>query len=206
MSIKVDTRGKLCPLPLMMLRKAIKENPEESEYEIWTDNEISCSNLQDFIKRQGFQKEVTQEEGYTSIRVNTGGQSISPRVPAAEEKKRSNANSSEGFRVVQLRSDKMGRGDDELGGVLMMAFLNALKEQDTLPTHIICYNSGVKLAMNGNETATILQELHAKGVEIIVCGTCVNYYDIRESLALGIISNMFDIVEILSAADSIVCP
>lgn len=201
MSITVDTRGKLCPLPLILFRKAIKEHPEERDFEVLTDNKISCANLIDFIQQHQF--------NYTEEHVNAETTRLLVTVPKQAPEtapEHTSTRPERGIRVLQLRSDVMGDGDEKLGGILILAYLNALKELDEKPTHIICYNSGAKLATRGHDASQSLLQLQALGIEVIVCGTCANYYGITDELALGKISNMLTIAELLQQADHIVTP
>lgn len=205
MAIEVDTRGKLCPLPLIMLKQAIEAHPNEHVFMVLTDNPTSCSNLKDFIQDHGFPFTLEEREGYTAISVEiteerspVSRQAVLPRqVPQPSES---------GKATVQIGSQRMGDGADELGDVLMLSFLNALLGSDRLPKEIICYNSGVLLALKGTATAEKLEELEEKGVNVILCGTCVDYFGIKSDVALGQISNMLTIYEHLSAAQLIIKP
>ncbi len=204
MAITVDTRGKLCPLPLILFRKAVKDHPDEKTFDILTDNQISCGNLMDYIRQNAYR--YTREDsadGVTTLHVTIPTVSTQTVSSTASD---TPPRSLTGKRVVQIRSDIMGQGDNQLGTILILAYLNALKELDRLPTHIICYNSGVKLATKCHEASATLLELHSMGVEVIVCGTCTNYFGITDDLAVGKISNMFTIAELLHAADTIVMP
>ncbi|MDY6121730.1 MAG: sulfurtransferase-like selenium metabolism protein YedF [Porphyromonas sp.] len=206
MAIEIDTRGKLCPLPLIMLRRALKSNPHETCFEVFTDNETSCANLSDFVAQSGFSLQITAEEGFTVLTVDTTGRPVVPNPSDLSDPVVDSVGIRPVVSVIQLRSDKMGRGDDELGDILIQAYLNALKEIEELPTHIICYNSAVLLATRDRNTHVALRGLYESGVEIIVCGTCVDYYDVKDKLAVGQISNMLVIAELLSRADHIVAP
>jgi selenium metabolism protein YedF len=100
----------------------------------------------------------------------------------------------------------MGEGDPQLGTLLMKGFLNALHEQQVLPTHLVFYNSGVKLTTAGSGVSSSLQSLEESGVEILICGTCVDFYEIRDQLVAGKISNMFTITETMAKTGHIVKP
>jgi selenium metabolism protein YedF len=108
--------------------------------------------------------------------------------------------------VVALSDNHMGRGDDILGDVLIRAFLHTLTELRPLPSTIICYNAGVKLAAKDSATLEDLQQLVKAGVDIIVCGTCANYFGLTGQIAAGRISNMYEIVETMAAAGRLVRP
>ena len=102
--------------------------------------------------------------------------------------------------VIAVPQDKMGRGDDELGAVLVKSFFHAVTEQARKPDIMIFYNTGVKLAVTGSDVLEDLKKLEDDGVRILSCGTCLNYFEIKDKLACGSVSNMYDIVEIMSVA------
>lgn len=205
MAITVDTRGKLCPLPLIMLRKAIKEHSEEQRFDVLTDNATACGNLTDFVTQNGFLSQTIECEGYTLLAIDMKGQEGIVKHPSPTPTATASLPSRHGI-VVQLANDVMGGGERQLGELLIQAFLNTLVESDTLPTHVVCYNAGAKLATSTHPAHTALQRLADKGVSIIVCGTCIDYYDLRPILAVGKISNMYVIVETLSQADRVLRP
>ncbi len=100
----------------------------------------------------------------------------------------------------------MGLDDDELGIVLMRSFLHTLTEIDTRPDVLILYNGGVKLAIEGSDVLHDLNALENQGVKVLVCGTCLNFFNLKEKLKVGSISNMYDITETLFKAKKIIRP
>jgi selenium metabolism protein YedF len=106
--------------------------------------------------------------------------------------------------VLVVSSDRMGRGDDELGGILVRSFFHTLGEVDPLPQTILFFNAGVKLACQGSPVLDDLCTLEAEGVEMLVCGTCLGYYEIKDQLAVGQVSNMYDIAEAMLGAGKVV--
>ncbi|MBU4372222.1 MAG: sulfurtransferase-like selenium metabolism protein YedF, partial [Proteobacteria bacterium] len=108
--------------------------------------------------------------------------------------------------VVVLSDNHMGRGDDVLGDVLIRAFIHTLAQLKPLPATIICYNAGVKLAVKDSAVLDDLQQLAQAGVDILVCGTCVNYFGLGDQIAAGRISNMYDILETMAGAARLVRP
>ena len=100
----------------------------------------------------------------------------------------------------------MGRGNDELGDVLMRAFLHTICLEKAKPDVLIFYNTGVKLTVQGSEVLDDLKEMAAAGVELLVCGTCLNYFEIKDQLAVGIVSNMYDIAQTMSRAGRLLTP
>ena len=108
--------------------------------------------------------------------------------------------------VVVLSSDKMGEGDDELGKVLIKGFIYAITQLDKLPKSVLLYNGGVKLSTEGSDSIEDLKELEEKGVEILSCGTCLNFYNLQDKLKVGKVTNMYSIVEEMSGATNIIRP
>ncbi len=108
--------------------------------------------------------------------------------------------------VVQVTSDCMGQGDDTLGKKLMTSFFNVLPEEDAKPKTIILYNTAVRLACEGSEVLDILKDFEKHGVTILCCGTCLNFFELKNKRQVGIESNMFDITRTLLEADHVVKP
>ena len=108
--------------------------------------------------------------------------------------------------VIVFSSDKMGEGDEELGRFLVQALINIIKETEPLPSHLIFYNSGIFLALDGSPLVPSLRELRELGVEILVCGTCLQHFGRKDDLRVGTISNMYAILETMTAAGHVVKP
>ncbi|MGE5419396.1 MAG: sulfurtransferase-like selenium metabolism protein YedF [Chloroflexota bacterium] len=201
----VDTRGQLCPAPLIAAKKALREVAEGETFIILTDNVTSYNNLIRFLKDN--KAEVISEEnnGVWKLTVNkTGGFSSKARV---EDYCRPEvAHFEKGDFVVVISSEKMGEGDDDLGRLLVSNFIKALKDLDKLPGKIIFYNSGVKLAVRGSEQLEHLRQLEKMGVEILLCATCVNHYDLADKIDAGILSNMYTIAEAMASASKVIKP
>ncbi len=198
----IDTRGHLCPTPLIMAKKAITAANAGDELLILSDNATSCQNLMQYLTDLGANPLQTDQgnEFHIAIRVPQH-----KSEPVQAEAYCSTPEASAHY-VVVIKSDKMGQGDDALGSILIRAFINSLKEADRLPTHIILYNAGVKLALKSTDTGESLSDLHGLGIEIIVCGTCADYFAIKEQLAVGTISNMYQITKLTAQAGHVVYP
>jgi selenium metabolism protein YedF len=108
--------------------------------------------------------------------------------------------------VIVVSEDKMGRGNAELGTVLIKAFMNTVAGQAKKPDVMIFYNTGVKLTVQGSDVLEDLKQLESEGVQVLVCGTCLNYFEIKDKLAVGVVSNMYDIVEIMNSAGRLLVP
>ena len=108
--------------------------------------------------------------------------------------------------VVVLSANVMGTGDEKLGKALMKAFVFAVTKQDYLPETILCYNTGAYLTCEGADTLEDMKSLEAEGVKIFTCGTCLDFYGIKDKLAVGSVTNMYEIVEKMEMAKNIVRP
>ena len=129
-----------------------------------------------------------------------------PRLkPGADDMVSCNIKNS-GEKVVVIKSEFMGDGDNELGKVLIKGFIYALSQQDELPQTMLFYNGGAKITSEGSESIEDLKALEEKGVKIFTCGTCLNYYGLTEKLCVGEVTNMYEITKKMTEASLIVCP
>ena len=201
---QIDARGHLCPTPLVMAKKGLDEMEGGEDVEIMIDNETSFNNLMSFLK--DFGANPTSKSIGGSFVINGKKPLIEKKNVDVETYCENPKSISPKKYVVVAKSDKMGEGSDELGAILMRGFINSLGEADGKPTHIVLYNSGVNLIVDGNDTALSLKKLEDSGVTILVCGTCVDYFKIKEKMKVGMISNMYDITNVLAKTGHIVYP
>ena len=199
--IQVNAMGDACPIPVVKTLQALKELHGAGTVQTLVDNKVAVENLTRLAESKGCTIETAQL-GEKEYRVTiTVGENAK-----VEEQSGECYTCGKPKTVVVLSSDKMGSGNDELGGALMKAFVFALSQQETLPDTILCYNGGVKLTCEGSESLEDLKGMAARGVEIMSCGTCLNFYDLKEKLAVGEVTNMYVIVEKMSGADRVVRP
>ena len=178
--IKVNAVGQTCPIPIIMTKNALKDI-EEGEVEVLVDNKISLENLQKMSKEMGYDYSIAETGEIFKIIINKTKEEI-------EEFE------DEDNTVVVIDSVYMGKGDPELGRILMKGFIYTLTEVEVLPKTIIFYNEGVKLAVENSEILNDLKNLEERGVEILCCGTCVNFYGLTDDIKIGSITNMYNIV------------
>jgi selenium metabolism protein YedF len=201
----VDTKGQLCPAPLIAAKKALKETAEGETFRVLTDNQTSFDNLCRFLNDNGAGFQVDESEGVWTMTVTRiSGNNVETKVeeyciPAISHFEKGNY-------VVAITSDKMGEGDPELGQLLITNFIKALKDLDKLPQHIVFYNKGVTLAVKDSPVIEIIKDLEKMGVEIHLCATCVNHYKLEKNIAVGTLSNMYSIAEIMASAGNIIRP
>lgn len=201
----VDTRGQLCPAPLIAAKRALNETADGDSFEIVTDNQTSFDNLSRFLRDNKSDLAITEKEGVWNITVTkTNTEVIQTR--AEEYCTSSISHFQKGNFVVVISSEKMGEGDDKLGALLMTNFIKALKDIDKLPQRIVFYNSGVKLVTVTSPVIEDLRDLEKMGVDLMLCSTCVNYYSLIEVIGAGTISNMYAIAEVLAVSGKIIKP
>ena len=193
-----------CPLPVVNAKKASGELHAGDELTVLVDNEIAVQNLTRFAEHKGFgvSAEKKNAKEYAVI-MQLAGESLS--APAAEEVVCAVDSRRKGMLVV-LSSNTMGNGDAKLGTSLMKAFVFALTRQDQLPDTILCYNSGAFLTCEGADTLEDLKLLESEGVNILTCGTCLDFYGLKEKLAVGSVTNMYEIVQHMENAAQIIKP
>lgn len=191
--IEVDAMGKACPIPVIMTKKALRENTGGENILIRVDNEIATQNLSKMAGQLNIKATVekTGEAAYTVLYNLEGGEDCALLPDAAL------ALHTENEYVVVINSDKMGTGDEGFGKKLLENFVYALTEQDAIPKMVVLYNSGIKLTTENEKTITDLTALQSKGTEVLSCGLCLDFYGLKEQLKVGSATNMYRIVEIM---------
>ena len=180
----VDAMGDACPIPVVKTKKVIEElKAQGGTVETFVDNEIAVQNLTKLGKSSGYSvlsEKLEEKKFRVEIQVTAGeaAQMQEQEPSCIPDMRRRNT-------VVVISSQCMGEGDPELGTALMKSYIYALSQQDQLPSTILFYNSGVKLACQDAPTLEDLKSLEAQGVEILACGTCLNFYGLSEKLQAG---------------------
>lgn len=195
MSTMVDARGLPCPQPVLRTRDAMREHGDIITLVSGADQ---VGNVRRLGERAGWRVTVTPNEGAFAVHLVKGDVSAEPTLTAEMTACALPADTPS--TVLVIRSEVMGRGDDELGGILVRTFFHTLSEVEPLPATIVFYNSGVKLTVEGSPVLDDLRALQEQGVEILVCGTCLGYYQLKERIAVGVISNMYTIAEMILGA------
>ena len=199
----IDCRGQACPLPVVNAKKAAEELNTGDVLTVLVDNEIAVQNLTRFAEHKGFsvsaEKKAQKEYAVTMTVSGEAAEAKEEEIACAVDTRR------KGMLVV-LSANVMGTGDSKLGTSLMKAFVFALTKQDQLPDTILCYNSGAYLTCEGADTLEDLKLLESEGVTILTCGTCLDFYGLKEKLAVGTVTNMYDIVERMENAARIIKP
>ena len=197
--ITVNAIGDNCPIPVIKTKKAIQALEGPEVIEVLVDNEIAVQNVTKMAVSEG--GEVTSEklaEKEYKVTIKIGDAVVEECACCCEEEKEN--------MVVVISSDRMGAGNDALGKVLIKGFIFAVSQLDKLPKTILFYNGGATLTAEGSDSLADLKNMEEHGVEIMTCGTCLDYYGLKEKLAVGTVTNMYSIVEKLAGADKIIQP
>ncbi len=191
MTREIDARGLACPQPVLLTKKALEDH---SEIVVIVDNETAQENVKRMAQSQGCEVTIERRDGDINLLISKG---CSCEIPDTEV-------TTQGTLVIVIGSDTMGRGDDGLGTVLMKSFIHTLLETSPQADSLIFFNTGVKLTIQGSEILEDLRTLSERGVKILVCGTCLDFFEMKDRLAAGIISNMYDITETMTGAGRLV--
>ena len=199
----VYAMGEQCPIPVVKTKKVLDSVQGDADITVFVDNETAVQNLTIMGRTAGAEvlaERKSDREFHVILRVKD-------RQPSAGIQEEVNCipDVKSDF-VIAVDTATMGRGNDELGKVLMKGFLFAVTQLDELPKTILFYNGGATLTTEGSDSLDDLKSLEAQGVTIKTCGTCLNYYGLTEKLKVGEVTNMYDIVETMAKASKVVKP
>lgn len=195
---KIDALGKACPLPVIETKKALREH---DVVETLVDNEIATQNLRKMAEQLGYIYQMDQDApNHYKVVISKGNADLIDD----EEPQVAEAIAPVDDYIVVVDTNVMGRGSDELGKNLLKGFIYSLTEQDVLPEKVIFYNGGVQSVVEGSDSLEDLRGLAEQGVEIYACGACLNFYEL--TAAVGEVTNMYRIVEMMRQAPKIVKP
>jgi selenium metabolism protein YedF len=188
----LDLKGKTCPVPVLETKRLLDREAVE-QVQVLVDNDTSRENVTRFLESRGYQVSVERrDDGFclTAQRSGFGPETLPDPKRIA----------------VLIDGETMGRGNDQLGAVLMKSFLHTLKELSPLPWKLIFLNAGVKLTTEGSDHLSVLKEIGELGVEIVSCGTCLDFFQLKDKLRSGRVTNMYEIVSSLAEASQILKP
>lgn len=192
----IDAKGKPCPQPVILAKQAITAG--EADFVVEVDNTTAVGNLQRLAGNQGYAVQVSQAAGVYSLAFSRTGDAPAPAD------RTDHCGAQPGTDCVFVGRDIIGDGDRELGTNLMRMFFYTLTQSEELPASICFMNAGVKLPAGDEQVAGHLKTLIEQGVEVHVCGTCLNFYGIADKLRAGTVSNMYDIVSRMQAAGKVI--
>lgn len=209
--IKVNAMGDACPIPVVKTKNAIRELQGSGTVETLVDNEIAVQNLTKMANQKGYEvhsEKLSDNEFKVTMTVNAEAAQAAANSAAAtiEEENCPVTPAGKKNTVVVISSNQMGSGEEELGKTLLKGFIYALSQQDSLPSTILFYNTGAYITSENSASIEDLKSLEAQGVEILTCGTCLNFYGLTDKLQVGEVTNMYVIAEKMTQADLIVKP
>lgn len=214
----INAKGKACPEPVMMTKAEVERG--ETELDVLLDNPVSAFNVMHFLEGNGFSVQLKDDDGTIAISARKSEQpskaALFKKQPAVPEQEAEVSAMPQTATPSQAQSPKLPSGKfsvlitgqalgrtPELGEVLMKNFLGALSQMERPPLVVALVNDGVKLSLYDSSSCDHLKNLEKKGVSIMVCGTCVNYFNIMDHVGVGSVSHMLDIIKTLDCADKV---
>lgn len=197
MSTNIDAKGLACPGPVIATKKAL-ESIEQGIVTIVVDNEVAKENVVKFATAHGCGVSITKQAEDFTVKITKGEAILAPDktatpLSAPTEKL-----------VYLITQNSLGHGSAELGALLMKSFMYALLESTVMPKTILFMNAGVMLTIKSSPVLEHLETLKQRGVEILSCGTCLDYFAVKNELAIGGVTNMYTVIEVMSAADKVI--
>jgi selenium metabolism protein YedF len=190
----IDCRSMACPVPVLTVKRALAEAGEET-VQVLVDPGAPRENVARFAANRGYEVVEAAIEGGFALTLSAAG--VMP-TPVPENKTRT------GGVVMLVGSDRLGDGAEELGRLLMKNFIISLLDQDELPDRLLFLNTGVFLTTEGSEILETLEKLGNRGMEVLSCGACLDFFHRKEQLRAGGVTNMFTIAESLIKAGSVI--
>lgn len=194
---EIDARGLACPAPVLLTRDTI-EQERPNLLTVIVDNEVAKQNVTRFLESQKFEASVQQEGDDFFVIGKQGARPLAAEITAAAPEGESKKI------MVLVATDRIGYGDDGLGLKLMTSFIKTLKEMGPELWRLVFVNNGVKLSVEGSEVITDLQDYEKAGRRILVCGTCLNHFNLLDKKQAGETTNMLDIVTAMQLADKVI--
>lgn len=190
----IDCNGLACPMPVIKTKKYF-DLEESKEALVIVDNEVAKNNILRLAKGINLNSSYIEEDGIYKIQLSKG------LIEKAIENKSNIEKEKSGLSIL-VASNLLGNGDEKLGETLMKVYINTLAETDVLPENLMFLNSGVKLTCEGSDVLDSLSTLKNKGVNIISCGACLDFYNLKEKIKVGEIGNMYQIIEIMNTSNN----
>ena len=197
----IDVKGLQCPKPLIETKRALKEMSSNEPLRIVLDNPNSKRNILKYLSDNDLEAEVRQEGDVFEILVNKT-EEFKEEIDAAVYCT-TDSNKKKAY-VFVFAKDHIGEGEEPLGKMLTGAFLETMWEMEELPGKIIFLNSGIFLCLKDSPHLEALKSLEKLGIELLLCGTCVEYYNKTDEIAIGEISNAYNILSSITAAGKVI--
>jgi selenium metabolism protein YedF len=196
---EIDARGLACPGPVLLV-KDIVEQEQPSQMLVRVDNEAAWENVSRFLASRGFSVASSGQGSDIIVAASGDGREAMPAWAA----NRPSSAEKGGKIMVLLGSDKLGAGDDELGGKLMVSFIKTLKEMGDDLWRLVFINSGVRLVAAGSPVLEDLAAYEENNLTILACGACLGHFGLMHEKKCGQVTNMLDIVTAMQLADKVI--
>lgn len=197
---EIDARKMSCPAPVLMTREAVESRQPEM-IQVLVDNDAACRNVSRFLQSESYAVTVTARG--TEFMVNATREARQDADPRRQINREKDPSAQQKI-MVMLATDRIGSGDDRLGRKLMLNFIKTLKEMGPDLWRLVMVNNGVKLAVSGSEALDDLSTLEKSGVTILVCGTCLDHFNLLDAKKVGETTNMLDIVTSMQLAEKVI--
>jgi len=202
MAVEVDARGLPCPQPVIKTKEAFELSKGEPLLVIVSTKE-SRDNVIRFLTHNGAEIDKIEEKA-DEFYIYTKELSGKVKTESHAEIFSCATQPAGVGTTIFINKDRIGHGSDELGSNLIKAYIATIKDLSVQPKTICFMNSGVKLTVQGAETLPYLKELESRGVEMLICGTCLGYFNVKEQLGVGKVSNMYDISETMLRSSKVI--
>lgn len=193
---ELDCRGLACPHPVLRTKEIIDQGGV-GQLTVLVDNAAAKENVSRFLQRAGYEVQVAEQAGTLAVRGRRGEGAAGDPGAAAELTPAAKI-------LVLIGTDRLGTGDDILGRKLLVNFLGTLKEMGRELWCLVLLNAGVKLAVTGSEVLESIRDLEREGIMVLVCGTCLDHFQLLEAKEVGETTNMLDIVTHMQLADKVI--
>jgi len=197
---EIDARGLACPAPVLQTKAALEEDGLTA-VSVLVDNEAAMQNVTRFLESRQYHTKTDDDDGNFIVTASRDATDVPQEINIPEK---SGDTETHTRIMVMIASDRMGRGDDDLGDKLVVNFIRTLKEMGPDLWRLVFINSGVKLSIDGSPALADLQELEAGGVSMLICGTCLDHFDILSRKQVGETTNMLDIITSMQLADKVI--
>ena len=195
--MKINAVGLACPAPVIKTKEALEEQAAD-QITVLVDNEAARENVTRFLASKGFATSARADDGVFCVEGAASDQTCP--LDQAEE----NPGQETRKIMVLIATDRLGYGDEDLGRKLLFSFIQTLEEMGPDLWRLVFVNNGVKLTVSGSDILPVLQDYEAKGLQILVCGTCLTHFNLLEQKEVGQTTNMLDIVTAMQLADKVI--
>lgn len=206
---EVDLRGMTCPAPVIKTKKLF-DDQNVTTVEAMVDDDVCVNNLQRLAKTLKANFSVQDRGGHFAVTLDRSGSAIQQteggHTDPTPAKSLHNSAPAQTGTILFIASDTLGKGEEEFSRTLLNLFLQTIFDSGLQPRAILLINSGVTLLARESQTLKVLNDLKNAGCEVLACGLCVDFYQLKEQIPREQITNMFAIAEYLFAAEKVIQP